>query len=265
MTKSSPPLPFPDRQNESDGPEGFFAVVIPVYNHGATAAEVVRRAAQLGFPVIVVDDGSTDGGCDNLEALPGIRVVRHPQNLGKGAALQTGMLEAAQSARWAICMDADGQHHPEDMLQLVKGIPAGLRPIVVGRRQAMETAPWTSRFGRKFSNFWVWVASGMALSDSQSGFRIYPLPEVFDLGVRAGRYQYEIEVLARAAWHGVPVMEAPVSVSYAPGGRRISHFRPWVDFMRNSRTFARLIVRRVFTPRLWKFSKGRNTIPRIDH
>jgi glycosyltransferase involved in cell wall biosynthesis len=255
MTKSPPPLPFPGRRNESDGPWDSFAVVIPVYNHGATAAEVVHNAALMGFPVIVVDDGSTDGGCDNLEAIPDTRVIRHPHNLGKGAALRTGMQAAAKSARWAICMDADGQHHAEDMFRLVNAIPAGLRPIVVGRRQAMESAPWTSRFGRKFSNFWVWVASGAALSDSQSGFRIYPLPEVFDLDVRAGRYQYEIEVLAKAAWHGVPIMEAPVSVSYAPGGRRISHFRPWVDFVRNSRTFARLIVRRVFTPRLWKAGK----------
>jgi glycosyltransferase involved in cell wall biosynthesis len=259
MTRPTPPPPFPAPRRGFPGPADGFAVVIPVYNHGTTVAKVAARAAQHGFPVIVVDDGSTDGGGDNLENIPNVRVVRHPRNFGKGAALHTGMLEAAQFARWAICMDADGQHHPRDMHQLVSAIPTGSRPIVIGRRQAMETAPWTSRFGRKFSNFWVWVASGMTLSDSQSGFRIYPLPEVFDLDVRAGRYQFEIEVLAKAAWLGMPVMEVPVSVSYAPGGRRISHFSPWMDFLRNSHTFGRLIVRRVFTPRLWK------AIPRIDH
>jgi glycosyltransferase involved in cell wall biosynthesis len=259
MTSMSPPSPpFADRRKGSHAHKNGFAVVIPVYNHGATIADVARRAAGHGFPVIIVDDGSTDGGCgENLGSIPNIRLVRHPRNLGKGAALQNGMREAAKSARWAICLDADGQHRPGDMFRLIEAIPDGSRPIVVGRREAMHGAPWTSRFGRKFSNFWVWVASGSALSDSQSGFRIYPLPEIFGLNVRSGRYQYEIEVLAKAAWHGIPVIEAPVSVSYAPGGRRISHFRPWVDFMRNSRTFGRLIVRRVFTPRLWKIRDRR--------
>ena len=251
-----PPSPLP-----STLLPGGLTVVIPVYNHGATVDDVARKAAQHGFPVIIVDDGSTDGGCgDSLKSIPNTRVVRHPRNLGKGAALHTGMREAAETTRWAVCMDADGQHHPGDMLQMLQAIPDGARPIVVGQRAAMDNAPWTSRFGRKFSNFWVWVSCGVGLSDSQSGFRVYPLPEVFDLGVRAGRYQYEIEVLVKAAWQGMPIMEVPVSVSYAPGGRRISHFRPWVDFLRNSHTFSRLIVRRVFTPRLWKIGKYRKSI-----
>jgi glycosyltransferase involved in cell wall biosynthesis len=261
MMNSTTPLPCPGYQEKpKEINRHRFAIVIPVYNHGATVAAVVRRAAAQGYPVFVVDDGSTDGGCDNLKSMPGILTLRHPFNLGKGAALITGMEAAAKIAGWAICMDADGQHDPDDMVRLVKAIPNGLRPIVVGKRSAMQSAPWTSRFGCKFSNFWVWVASGVALADSQSGFRIYPLPEVLDLDVRARRYQYEIEVLAKATWRCMPILEVPISVSYAPQGRRISHFRPWRDFVRNSQTFARLIVRRVFTPRLWW-----NRIPRIDH
>jgi hypothetical protein len=161
-------------------------------------------------------------------------------------------MEAAKLADWAICLDADGQHDPDDMVHLIKAIPFGRRPIVLGRRTGMQTAPWTSRFGRKFSNFWVWVSSGIRLSDSQSGFRIYPLPEVIGLDVRAGRYQYELEVLAKAAWQAMPIIEVPVKVFYSPRGRRISHFRPRQDFVRNTQTFSRLIVRRVFTPRLWR-------------
>jgi glycosyltransferase involved in cell wall biosynthesis len=226
--------------------------VIPLFNHGATIAAVARRAARHGFPVIVVDDGSTDGGRKALKSIPGIFLIRHTRNFGKGAALLTGMRAAAKIADWAICFDADGQHDPDDMIRLVEAIPTGSRPIVVGKRTAMRAAPWTSRFGRAFSNFWVWVASGMALSDSQSGFRIYPLPEVLQLEVRSKRYQYEIEVLAKAAWCCMPILEVPISVSYTPGGRRISHFRPWRDFIRNSHTFCRLIVHRVFTPRLWR-------------
>jgi glycosyltransferase involved in cell wall biosynthesis len=263
--KSSTSLPCPCLRQGPHGSNHRFAVVIPVYNHGATVAAVVLQAAKHGLPIIVVDDGSTDGGCDSLEFMPDIRVVRHPYNLGKGAALLTGMKEAAKTANWGICMDADGQHHPEDMLRLMEAIPESSRPIVVGKRDAMRAAPWTSRFGRKFSNFWVWVACGVGLSDSQSGFRIYPLPEVFDLDVRARRYQFEIEVLAKAAWQGMPILEAPVGVSYAPIGRRISHFRPWGDFVRNSSTFTRLIVHRVFTPRLWRNKNCRKAMDRIDH
>jgi glycosyltransferase involved in cell wall biosynthesis len=235
-----------------------FAVVIPVYNHSATVAAVARSACRHGFPVIVVDDGSSDATARELQSIQEVRVLRHPQNRGKGAALLTGMAEAAKTADWAICLDADGQHDPGDIAALVRAIPPAERPIVIGRREIMADAPWTSRFGRKFSNFWVWVSSGIYLNDTQSGFRIYPLPEVPDLDVRARRYQYEVEVLAKAAWAGIPIKETPVGVSYTPGGPRISHFRPWRDFLRNSQTFSRLIVRRVFSPGLWRIRRPAN-------
>lgn len=229
-----------------------FAVVIPVYNHGPTIAAVARKALKQGFPVIVVDDGSSDDTYEKIKSIRDIKIIRHPRNLGKGAALVTGMKEAAHGADWAVCLDADGQHDPDDMHHLIRSIPAGRRPIVIGKREGMEAAPWASRFGRKFSNFWVWISSGVFLTDSQSGYRIYPLPEVLDLGVKAQRYQYEIEVLAKAAWQGIAITEVQVGVSYRPDGPRISHFHPWHDFIRNSKTFSRLIVKRVFSPRLWR-------------
>jgi hypothetical protein len=124
------------------------------------------------------------------------------------------------------------------------------RCIVVGRRQGMDgpNTPWTSRFGRGFSNFWIRMAGGHAVRDSQSGLRAYPLPEVLGLGTRARRFQFEVEVLVRARWTGLPVVEVPVSVVYAPKGQRESHFRPFVDFWRNAGTFTRLIAERVLVP-----------------
>ncbi|MFZ1985027.1 MAG: glycosyltransferase family 2 protein [Desulfatitalea sp.] len=225
-----------------------FAVVIPVYNHGRTVKAVAAAALALGRPVYVVDDGSTDGGDASLESLEGLCLLRHSENRGKGAALMTGFRAAAgQGADWAITLDADGQHAPEDALALIAAIPQGHRPIVLGRRLQMATegAPWTSRFGRGFSNFWIRMAGGPRVTDSQSGFRIYPLPEVLQLDVRAQRYQYEIEVLVKAAWASLEVIEAPIGVRYASKGERVSHFRPFVDFWRNTTTFARLITRRV--------------------
>ena len=110
--------------------------------------------------------------------------------------------------------------------------------------------PWTSRFGRGFSNFWLRMAGGPAVEDSQSGFRIYPLPECMHLDVKATRFQFEVEILAKARWNRIPVVEAPVSVSYRTGTPRISHFHPFFDFLRNFGMFSRLITHRILTSHL---------------
>jgi glycosyltransferase involved in cell wall biosynthesis len=228
-------------------PAGRFAVLIPVYNHAEGVVSVVERAIALNLPVWVVDDGSTDGTAAALGRFGGITVLRHDKNRGKGEAILTGFAAMKGKADWAVTLDADGQHDPADVPGLIRAIPAGGRPIVIGRREGMigEDVPWTSRFGRKFSNFWVRSAGGPVLSDTQSGLRIYPLPESMRLGVRARRFQFEVEILVRARWAGIPVAEAPVHVSYTPGMKRISHFRPFVDFCRNSGTFSQLIFLRI--------------------
>ena len=116
-------------------------------------------------------------------------------------------------------------------------------------RQGMvkkKNVPWTSRFGREFSNFWVWVSGGPLLEDSQSGFRLYPIRETLELEVKAQHYQFEVEVLVKARQHGIEIREAPIGVVYQTKGKRVSHFRPWLDFWRNSTTFTRLIFARIF-------------------
>jgi glycosyltransferase involved in cell wall biosynthesis len=244
MTKTTPTPPHAIQANR-------FSVVIPVYNHGRTVADVAQRACEWNLPVFVVDDGSTDDSYDNVKSVRDIQILRHPQNKGKGAALIYGMTEAAKVADWAICLDADGQHNPEEIGVFISAASTGRRNIVVGKRSGMETAPWTSRFGRKFSNFWVRASGGPAITDTQSGFRMYPLPEVIKLKTYARRYQYEVEVLARARWTGIDSMEVPIRAKYDPNIPRISHFKPWHDFWRNAGTFSRLIFRRIFSPRLW--------------
>lgn len=234
-------LPLPNR----------FSFVIPVYNHYTTVWDVIDKARKTGFPVIVVDDGSTDemARVDPRKdrRLIDITFIRHVKNWGKGAALITGFRVAVKKSAWAVTVDADGQHHPSDYHSLVRAIPPGSRPIVVGKRLGMNSRkiPWTGRYGRKFSNFWVRLAGGPGVSDTQSGFRLYPLPEALDLDIRARRFQYEVESLVKARWRGIPVLEAPVSVHYQPGVARVSHFRPFVDFMRNTVVFSRLIFQRI--------------------
>lgn len=230
------------------------ALVIPCYNHGLRLQAVLAGARELGLPIFVVNDGSTDDTraiLQTLARLPeyaGIRVLEHHHNRGKGAALCTAFAAAReQGFGWALSLDADGQHLPEDAGRLLAHARAsGGRPMVVGARLGMDDVhvPWSSRAGRGFSNFWVWACGGPWLTDSQSGLRLYPLPETLHLGAEATRYQYEVEVLVLARWHGVPIVEVPVQVVYQPRGERISHFRPGRDFMRNSATFSRLFFQR---------------------
>ncbi len=229
------------------------AIVIPAYNHGTRVRGVLEKCLELQLPVIVVDDGSTDSTSSVLASFSGVTVIRHEKNQGKGASLLAGFAAVLPFADWAITMDADGQHDPKDVLpliSLIRTLTEGQRPLVIGKRTGMEhgNVPWTSRWGRRFANFWVWISCGRWLSDAQSGFRVYPLPETLRLGTRARRYQFEVEVLVRAVWRGIRIIEAPVRVLYGAREERISHFRPWVDFWRNTQTFTRLVATRILVP-----------------
>ena len=229
------------------------AIVIPAYNHGTKVRGVVEKCLQSRLPVIVVDDGSTDSTPSILSFFSGVTVIQHKENQGKGASLLTGFGAALRFADWAITIDADGQHDPNDIFSLIAvigAIPEGQRPLVIGKREGMghENVPWSSRWGRRFANFWIWISCGRWLSDAQSGFRVYPLPETLHLGTKSKRYQFEVEVLVRAVWRGIPIIEVPVHAIYGPPEERVSHFRPWLDFWRNTQTFAKLVATRILIP-----------------
>jgi glycosyltransferase involved in cell wall biosynthesis len=231
-----------------------FAFVIPAYNHARNLGTVVRAALASGAPVIVVDDGSTDSTADVLAEPTGAVVVRHERNQGKGAAILTGLKVAAGpplGARFAVTVDADGQHRPDDARNLLAAIESEAAAcLVLGSRVGMRgrAVPWSSRFGRGFSGFWVRASGGPSVSDSQTGFRVYPLPETLLLPTRARRFQFEVEVLVHAHRAGIPIREVPVGVAYDPPGGRVSHFRPGRDFARNAATFTRLIAGRFLPP-----------------
>jgi glycosyltransferase involved in cell wall biosynthesis len=230
--------------------QGKFSFVIPVYNHEQEVCDVIQKALKLNIPVFVVDDGSNDSTFEKIKKIKEIKLLHHKVNTGKGSALMTGWAEATKISDWAITIDADGQHDPEDAIKLIGTIPDGKRPIIVGIRKGMsgKNVRWSSRFGRKFSNFWVRLSGGPKMTDSQSGFRIYPLPESMNLNVRSKRFQFEVEILAKAGWKKIPIIETPISVTYQPGEKRVSHYRGFVDFLRNAQTFSRLIIQRIFIP-----------------
>lgn len=208
-------------------------VLIPLYNHGATVRRVAEGVLAQKLPLLVVDDGSNDGGAENLAGLD-LTVIRHERNQGKGAAILTGLAYARQKGmQHLLTIDADGQHDPVDIPNLLKVQAQDPYAIVVGKRDFdAANVPGSSRFGRRFSNFWLRLQTGIRLGDVQSGFRCYPVSVLERLNLRQNRYAFEVEVLVKAAWGGVPLRDAPVSVYYPPNGERISHFHLWRDNLR---------------------------------
>jgi len=205
--------------------------VIPSYNNGGTVVEVVRGVLRQGLPVIVVDDGSTDGTADALKDLP-VHVLRHTRNRGKGRALKTGLEEARrQGYRFALTLDADGQHDPGDIPALVAA--AGEHTLVIGSRNlTAEGMPSGNTFANRFSNFWFTVQTGRKLPDTQTGFRVYPLEDLPSLKLLTARYEAELTLLVFSAWKGLKLVPVPVRVYYPED--RVSHFRPFADFFRIS-------------------------------
>ncbi|MCK5322969.1 MAG: glycosyltransferase family 2 protein, partial [Desulfobulbaceae bacterium] len=194
-------------------------LVIPVYNHGGFLKEVVCKGLATGLPLLVVDDGSTDRGTAELKDLD-CHIITIAVNRGKGAAIMAGVRFAADHEFDAIVtFDADGQHDPADAVKLISRAERQWPVIVVGAREMTgATVPKSSLFGRAFSNFWVRLESGMDLPDTQSGYRLYPVRELLRLALKSLRYDFEVEVLVRAAWARVPVDSVPVSVHYPPQG-----------------------------------------------
>ena len=216
-------------------------VVVPVYNHGGTVQRVVRES-QRAFPVIVVDDGSTDHGPAGLARQTGITLVTLPCNLGKAAALKAGFAKAEQAGfTHAITLDADGQHAAESLADFAAACREQPDAFVVGVRDLRGAgAPWVRRLSNALSAFWFRFETGMRLADTQCGYRVYPLGAVRSLRVKSDRYAFELEILVKAAWAGIPLRSQPVQADYAAATSRLSHFHPLGDFLRVFRVHARL-------------------------
>jgi len=202
-------------------------VVIPVYNEAEAIARVVAEARRHA-PVIVVDDGSSDGSAARA-ARAGADVVRHPRRRGKAAALRTGFAAArSRGASAVVTLDGDGQHAPGDLPLLLGAARETPDQLVVGNRLAEEERFPRSRLNAmEVAGFFVEWVSALGVRDTQSGFRAYPLMLVDDVGAAREGFVFETEVLVAAARRGWRVRE--VTVSSIPSARRRSRFRPVRD------------------------------------
>lgn len=230
-------------------------VVIPTYDNPRTIEDVVRRTLAIHPHVIVVDDGSRPEGRSAIDAAvaahPTVQLRRHESNRGKGAALRTG-LDAASELGFAtaVTLDGDGQHHPEDLPTMLEAIAEHPEALILGNRDFQSAgAGRGSRWGRINSNFWTFVETGLRLPDTQTGYRAYPVEETRALALYRNGYAFEIEVIVRAAWTGIPIHSVPVRVTYFSGEERVSHMRPLVDFIRIGHLNTRFVLQRFAFPK----------------
>jgi glycosyltransferase involved in cell wall biosynthesis len=213
------------------GPESNLYAVIPAYNPGPVLVDVARRTEAIvgAGRVLVVDDGSRDGSGD-LAGAAGFRVVRHPGNRGKGAALNTGYRAALDlGAESVVTLDADGQHHPEWIPRLVSALTPET-DIVIGSRM---TDPGPMPLIRVLTNrFMSSVLSGLArqrILDTQSGFRIVRRRVLEAVPLVTERFETESELLIRAGRKGFRIAEVPIPAVY---GDEKSKIRPLADTWR---------------------------------
>ncbi len=223
----------------AEEPVGRLAVVIPAYKPSGALVDVVRALAANSFAAMVgVDDGSGpvfSNAFECVAALPEVILLRHAVNLGKGAALKTGINHALCSVPdllGLVTADADGQHHPDDIERVAARLLADPGSLVLGCRTFHRDVPLRSRFGNILTSGVMHALMGRKLSDTQTGLR--GIPASFALRVlklEADGYEFEMEMLLTAHQLSTPVVEEPIRTIYEPGNQS-SHFNPIVDSMK---------------------------------
>ncbi len=212
-------------------------MLIPTYNNERTLKRVIDGVLEYTNNIIIINDGSTDATAQILEDYTQLERIIIPQNKGKGNALRLGFKKAtALDYDYAITIDSDGQHFPEDIKVFIEALENAENKnllLIGARNMNQEGVPGKSSFGNKFSNFWFWFETGIKLTDTQSGFRLYPLKALEKLKFYTNKFEFEIEVIVKAAWDDVIVENVHIQVLYDES-ERVSHFRPFKDFTRIS-------------------------------
>ncbi|HPS20270.1 MAG TPA: glycosyltransferase family 2 protein [Candidatus Omnitrophota bacterium] len=208
-------------------------VLIPSYNEAKTVGSLVRHVIALGFPVIVIDDGSTDNG-DRIASDNGATVIRNKENVGKGLSLRAGIEHIANntSYEWTVLMDADGQHHPEDIINLVNATSGHDVDMVVGNRMASTKNMPLVRYCT--NRFMSWVLSricGQDIADSQCGYRLIRVAAAKRMDLEAKRFDIESEMLMEAARKRFKIVSAPVQTIYGDEVSKINPFRDTFKFL----------------------------------
>jgi glycosyltransferase involved in cell wall biosynthesis len=220
------------------------AALIPAYHAAAHVGEVLLRLAALdpAPDVLVVDDGSRDATAEVARQF-GARVLSFAANRGKGHALLAGFA-ALGDYDAVVSLDADGQHPPECLPDLVRAAEAGA-DLVLGRRARSPDMPPSRRFANGFSSGWTTWLAGQTVSDSQCGYRLHRREVLAHTPLTPGRYEVETEMVVRAARLGFRLAEVEVPTVY---GEEKSQIHPLRDVPRIVGTMARLTLERFAPP-----------------
>ncbi|ARU49859.1 glycosyltransferase family 2 protein [Sulfurospirillum diekertiae] len=221
-------------------------VVIPTYNNPLTIEKVAQEVLTQGYALIVVDDGSKINVADIiLKPHEKLTIIRHLTNQGKGAAIMTGAHEAQKRGfDYFISLDGDGQHLASQIEKICNACDGKDQIIIGARNFEINHVPNGSKFGRWFSNFWACWDTEQSITDSLSGFRLYPT-SILDLIIKTKRFDWEMEVLVKHAWKGRIIKEVSIECYYPTPEERVSHFKKFWD------TAAIVMVHVKLLP--WKF------------
>ena len=213
--------------------------LIPVYNPTEALVPLVRGLAEANFKaVIVVNDGSAteyDRYFNEIRTIDKVCVLRHAVNLGKGAALKTGMNHAYcnfEDLLGVVAVDADGQHLVEDAVRVADVLRRNPESLVMGARAFDGTVPLRSRLGNALTASIFRILAGKKLSDTQSGLRGIPksmFPVLLKLSTNG--YEFELDMLLACKYTNRQIVEEPIQTVYLEGNKS-SHFNPLIDSMR---------------------------------
>ena len=234
------------------------AAVIPVYNHERRVGEVVQALLELDLPCVLVNDGSNEVCSDVLRTIAqahagNVYLYEHANNQGKGGAISTGLRAAkALGFSHAVQVDADGQHNLADIPLFL--IQAARQPnaLICGYPVYDDSVPKHRLYARYLTHVWIWINTvSLRIKDSMCGFRVYPLSSVVALIDRErmfARMSFDPEVLVRADWSGIAIVNTPTKVHYPEDG--VSHFLAFKD-----NALISLMHTRLFFGMLWRFPR----------
>lgn len=223
--------------SDSAGVDGLL-ILIPAYNEASGIADVVVETLSYGYPVLVIDDGSSDGTAEAAR-IAGAEVLRLEENQGKGAALEHGFTYAAErNCDAVITLDADGQHAPGDLPAFVQAYQTGSAAVLIGNRFGdASTMPLIRRLTNRFMSGLLSQAMGQHVPDTQNGYRLYRLEALRGISLRAHRFEAESEILLHLAQRGIVIGAVPVATIYGAEESKIRPVRDSLRFLRMLRRF----------------------------
>lgn len=222
--------------------------IIPSLNHYKSLAKVIESVREQSLDIIIVDDGSTAEAAEQIAKFNNpensVFVIRHAENMGKGAALKTGLEWARLSGfTHALQVDADGQHDLADTKKLLKVAQENPTALVTAKPVYDDSMPLGRRIGRWITHVWVWVETlSFSITDSMCGFRVYPVEQTLDVVEKetvGKRMDFDTSIMVRLYWRGIDTIEIPSRVIYPKGNT--SNFDVLNDNILITRMHTRLV------------------------